>query len=138
WDANRGASQNHFMLGNIVEWFYADLVGIRPEPKSPGFRRVIVAPSPVGNLTSAGASYESVRGDIRVNWKRDGKRFELVVEIPANVEATVLMPTSESGNVLEGGGDISGSKGAHLVKREGGRAEIEIGSGQYYFESTLP
>src|SRR6185369_14563677 len=48
WDANRGASQNHFMLGNIVEWFYADLVGIRPDEKSPGFGHVIVAPSPVG------------------------------------------------------------------------------------------
>jgi alpha-L-rhamnosidase len=28
WDAGRGSSQNHFMLGQIQEWFYHDLAGI--------------------------------------------------------------------------------------------------------------
>jgi alpha-L-rhamnosidase len=28
WDANPGSSQNHFMLGQIDEWFFHDLAGI--------------------------------------------------------------------------------------------------------------
>ena len=40
WDGGDQASSNHFMLGHIMEWFYADLAGIRPDPAAPGFQRI--------------------------------------------------------------------------------------------------
>ena len=41
WDASVGSfgSQNHFMLGQINEWFFNDLVGIAPDPLAPGSRQ---------------------------------------------------------------------------------------------------
>ena len=38
WTAWRGASQNHFFLGQIVEWFYQDLAGIAPDETCSGFQ----------------------------------------------------------------------------------------------------
>jgi alpha-L-rhamnosidase len=40
WNADRGSSQNHFMLGQIMQWFYADLAGIASDPAGPGFKSI--------------------------------------------------------------------------------------------------
>ena len=57
----------------------------------------------------------------------------MVVETPANVEATVVIPTTETGKVLQGGREFGES-----AKRKGRVVEVEIPSGAYHFESTLP
>ena len=99
WDANHNSSHNHFMLGHITEWFYKDLVGIDSDPEAPGFENVVIKPTPVGDLTWAEASYDSLRGEIRCRWERDGSKFTLQLTIPANSTATVYLPASsrESG-----------------------------------------
>jgi len=33
---------DHFMLGQIQEWFYHDLAGIQNAPDSPGFKKIII------------------------------------------------------------------------------------------------
>ena len=38
WDAGRASSQNHFMLGQIMEWFYHDLAGIGLRPRRSGLQ----------------------------------------------------------------------------------------------------
>lgn len=92
WDAGRGSSHNHFMLGHITEWFYHDLAGIRPDPKQPGFRHFILAPQPVDSVTWVKASYATARGTIRSAWTKEGGAFTLEAEIPPNTSATVLLP----------------------------------------------
>jgi hypothetical protein len=88
-------SQNHFMLGHIIEWFYHDLAGIRPDPDGPGFKKIIIKPTVVGDLTWVKASYNSVRGPIVADWKRDGGSFTLDVTIPPNTTARVHLPSNE-------------------------------------------
>jgi len=83
WDG--GSSQNHFMLGQIQEWFYHDLAGIPFRRQR--LQKIIIAPQPVGNLTWAKASYESIRGKIISDWIRTGDGFTLKVTIPANTTA---------------------------------------------------
>jgi len=46
WTARRGSSQNHFMLGQIQEWFYHDLGGIGGDLTGPGFKKSSSARSP--------------------------------------------------------------------------------------------
>jgi hypothetical protein len=92
WDANRGASHNHFMLGQVIEWFYHDLAGIQPDAAEPGFKNIIIRPQPVGDLAWVEATYESIRGPIAVRWDRAGEKFTLKVTIPANTTATVHVP----------------------------------------------
>jgi hypothetical protein len=136
WDANLTTSHNHFMLGHITEWFYKDLVGIDCDPAGPGFKRIIFKPTPVGDLTWAKASYDSVRGKIVSHWKRDGERFTLEVEIPPNTTATVYLPVKAGAEVSESGKPLE-STGVKILRDEADRKVLTIESGRYAFESKF-
>jgi glycogen debranching enzyme len=56
WDALRSSSQDHFMLGQINEWFFHDLAGIQSDPETPGFQHIIIKPALVGDLSAVTAS----------------------------------------------------------------------------------
>jgi hypothetical protein len=129
WDAAPGSSQNHFMLGQIQEWFYHDLAGIQNAPGSAGFKEIVIAPQPVGDVTWAKASYNSIRGKIRSDWKRDASKFTLAVSIPANTTATVYVPAKSAAAVTKTGG-------ATFLRMENGRAVFAIESGDYTFVSN--
>lgn len=127
WDANLTTSHNHFMLGQITEWFYHDLAGIASDPAGPGFKRIIIKPQPVGDLQWAKASYDSVRGKIVSEWKREGEKFTLKVAIPANTTATVFVP----------GKSPAEASGVKRLREEDGRAVFAVGSGEWVLESEL-
>jgi hypothetical protein len=128
WDAGRDSSQNHFMLGQIQEWFYHDLAGIQNAPDSAGFKEIVIKPQPVGDVTWVKAGYNSIRGKIVSDWKRDGGEFTLKVSIPANTTATVYVPAQSA----------SGAKcdGATFLRMENGRAVFAVESGNYAFVSS--
>ena len=135
WDANRTSSHNHFMLGHITEWFYKDLAGIDTDPAGPGFKKIVIRPQPVGDLTWARGSYDSIRGRIVSDWKRSGDRFTLKVAIPANTSATVFLPARDGSEVLEGGRPAGQSRGVQHLRRERECAVFAVASGEYVFES---
>lgn len=137
WDANRHTSQDHFMLGQINEWFYRDLAGIAPDPAGPGFKRILIHPAPVGDLAWAEASYDSIRGPISVRWDRQGDRFTLHLAIPANTTATVFLPAADPSHVREGGRPLARSPDVTLLRQQGDRAVLAVESGRYRFESRL-
>jgi hypothetical protein len=137
WNAGRSSSQNHFMLGQIMEWFYHDLAGIQNGPGSPGFKQVLIRPQPVGDITWTRAQFNSIRGKIVSDWKREGDKFALKVSIPANTTATVFVPAKTSAGVTESGKPASSSRGVKFLRDENGCAVFEIGSGDYDFESKL-
>ena len=98
WDPRNGNSWNHFMMGQIEEWFYKTLAGIRSENKNEeGFRHIVIAPQPVGDLTFVKAAYETPYGKISVDWEIEEELFILTVDIPVNCTATVFLPGDKSG-----------------------------------------
>jgi len=138
WDAGRSSSQNHFMLGQLMEWFYHDVAGIICDPEGPGFKRVIIKPSVVGDLTWAKASYDSIHGPIRSDWKRNAEAFTLDVTIPPGTSATVFVPASSASEITEGGAPAASSKGVAFLREDGRTAIYRIQSGTYSFKSRLP
>jgi alpha-L-rhamnosidase len=92
-------SFNHYSLGSVAEWLYEYVAGIRPG--KPGYEHVIICPTP-GRLEHATATFESVRGPITSAWRQDGDVFQLEVEIPANVTATVILPDRERSEIGSG------------------------------------
>jgi len=128
WDG--GSSQNHFMLGQIDEWFYHDLAGIRSGGN--GFKQIIIAPQPVGDVTWAEASYDSIRGNIRSRWERHDGKFTLKISIPTNTTAMVYVPAAPGTRVK------AGSRQAKFLRAEGNRAVFATGSGDYEFRSECP
>ena len=124
WDG--GSSQDHFMLGQIQEWFYHDLAGIRSDGN--GFKAISINPQPAGDVTWTKASYQSIRGKIVSDWKREGDKFVLKVTIPANTTATIYVPARSASDVTE-------SSHAKLLWEDNGRVVYEVGSGEYTFRT---
>lgn len=138
WDANHKASHNHFMLGHITEWFYEFILGIQPDPQSPGFKNIIIAPTPVGDLRWAEGSYQSLHGPIKVRWERTDGQFILNLEIPANTTATVRLPATRESAIFEGGQQAEGRKGVGTIVRKEQHVKINLASGKYEFRTTIP
>jgi alpha-L-rhamnosidase len=95
WQAYESVSNNHFMLGHLMEWFYAGLAGIKQTKNSVAFKNIEIRPQPVGDITHAKASYHSAYGEIVSEWKIDNNIFTLNVTIPANTTAEVYLPMSK-------------------------------------------
>jgi hypothetical protein len=130
WAAMPHASHNHFMLGHLMEWLYSGLAGIRQSEQSIAFRQIEIHPEPVGDITSAAATYWSPYGKIVSEWKIVGKTFSLNVEIPANTSALVYFPCGDINNLTENGKKFP----AETITDKKGRKAIKIGSGKYRFE----
>ena len=140
WDASVGSfgSQNHFMLGQINEWFFRDLAGIAPDPAAPGFKSIVIKPTVVGDLGWVKGRYESVRGPIVSEWRRENGRFILEISIPPNSTATVFVPARRIEDVTESGRAAALSPQVKFLRQEAGLAVYAVGSGVYRFVSTLP
>jgi hypothetical protein len=136
WDADTGASMNHCMLGHIQEWFLGHLAGIRPDPAAPGFARFIIAPQPVGDLTWARGTYDSIRGRIVSDWKRAGDRFALRVRVPPNTSAQVRLPVRGAEKVTEHGQPLHRVAGVKLTGADSAAVSLAVGSGDYVFEGV--
>lgn len=123
-------SFNHYAFGAVGEFLFTDIGGIRND--SIGFRKVRIAPQPGGGLTWAKTSYDSIRGRIASNWKIEGERLTLEVTVPPNVDATVVVPTSDPKSIT-----VSDPAHAQRNGDEPGGVAYTVGSGSYTFVSTL-
>jgi hypothetical protein len=90
WDANPKNSQNHLMLGHAEAWFHEWLGGIQIDLTQPTSQRVTIRPTPVGDVTWARVSHESVLGPIACHWESDDGQFTLNASVPTL--ATVHLP----------------------------------------------
>ncbi len=96
WDAQGAeASMIHGCFTGISSWFIRGILGIRPDPESPGFKHFVIKPAVVGDITWAKGDYRSPYGRIGCDWALDGGMLNVKVDIPANTSATVYLPTTD-------------------------------------------
>jgi alpha-L-rhamnosidase len=86
----KAKSLNHYSPGAAMSWLWTRCCGIRPT--APGYKKIEIAPQPGGTFTYAKASYDSVSGKIVSSWEKEDGEFILDVEIPSQVDATVILP----------------------------------------------
>jgi len=123
------------MLGHIQQWFFEGLGGIAPGSAS--FKKIIIKPAIVGDLTWVKASYNSMHGLIATHWIRKGNNLELNVEIPANTTATVYVPAKDGNSIKLNGQPALDSESVRLVKVTGDMVVLEIVSGKYKFTALM-
>ncbi len=129
-------SGNHVMLvGDLVIWLYQDLAGIRSDPAQPGFKNIIMKPTPVAGLTSVKASHRSPYGLIESEWHQDGNTFRWHITVPPNSTAEIHIPANSPDHVTEGGHATATSPGVKFLAIEPGRVEYHLESGTYDFQS---
>ncbi len=99
-------SLNHYAYGSIGEWMYKKLAGINGIEA--GYKKFYIKPMFIKGITWVCASFESVYGCIRSEWKCKNGKITVKVEIPVNTTAILYLPEKEG--------------------------EVELGSGSYFFE----
>ena len=97
WDGEKLYSHNHHMFSNVIAWFYKSLLGIEPILSHPGFEKIDLHPQFVEGLDFCSGEEETVRGTIRVEWKREGNAVLYTAEIPTDITATLLGEPLSSG-----------------------------------------
>ncbi len=133
WPALKYVSNNHMMLGHLMEWFYSGLAGIRQAEGSMGFKTVVIDPQPVGNITWVRSKFQSIRGEVESNWEiKDGK-FILNVTVPVNAGAFIYLPAQDVAKITESGRSVTTGNGILSVEKENGKVKIKTGSGKYRF-----
>ena len=137
---NGGGAQMPSCGGAIGLWLYQSVLGIRPDPTGPGFKKFILAPQPdpATGLTSAHGSYDSVHGRIVSDWTCEKGNFTLNAVVPPNTTATVFVPANDSGTVTESGKHAAQAEGVKFLRMENHAAVYVVGSGTYRFQSALP
>lgn len=135
WQALPNVSNNHLMLGHLMEWFHSGLGGIKQSDRSLAFRSIIIEPRPVRDIISASAKFNSPYGVISSDWKRSEHSFDIDIEIPPNADATVYLPINRTSSVIsESGRPLKGNPDVRWVGYENGSAGLQIGSGKYHFK----
>ncbi len=92
WKALPTSSNNHMMLGHLMEWFYSGPGGIYQDPSSPAYRNIIIAPKPVGNMKWVKCSFQAPGGLISTDWEIVNDTFRLRLEIPEKSSAKLILP----------------------------------------------
>lgn len=131
WPALEEVSNNHLMLGHIMEWFFTGLGGIKQEENSVAFRNIIIRPEIIGDITWVKSSYQSQFGLIRSEWKKENNTLEMKVEIPANTSATIYLPTNQEASVTENG------KKATISRSSDGKYFCKVGSGNFIYKMSI-
>jgi alpha-L-rhamnosidase len=107
-------SFNHYALGSIVQWLHEVVGGI--SPLEPGWKHSLIRPVPGGALTHAEVKHDTPYGMLSCKWSADAGKFRLLITVPPNTTAEVVMPNKQASPTLG-------------EEEEG----FEVGSGQYEF-----
>jgi alpha-L-rhamnosidase len=86
-------SFNHYALGAVADWLHRTVAGLAPD--APGYRRIRIAPRPLGALEHARASHRTPYGPASVGWRREGDVVVVAAEVPPNTDAIVDLPGVE-------------------------------------------
>ncbi len=101
WAALPNVSNLHMMLGHLMEWFYSGLGGIYQAGNSIAYKRIIIAPKPVGGIHWAKCSFNSPQGKITSEWELAENTFSLSLEIPKASLATIILPDGFKNSKME-------------------------------------
>lgn len=133
WPALRYVSNNHMMLGHLMEWLYSGLGGINQQENDRGYRSIRIAPQMVDGIDSVSAAYTTPNGIIRTAWKKEEKSVRLNVSIPANTTAQIVLPASSAAGIKESNQPVTQHKWITNIQQEAGKISFTVTSGNYIF-----
>lgn len=131
-------SFNHYSFGAVSAWMYNYSLGISRDIDAPGFKHIILRPTPDPNgiMKYASGYYDSMYGKIESGWRDQDDTLHYNVSIPANTTATLYLPTASEADVMESGVTAAEAEGITFLGYENGEARYELVSGSYEF--TVP
>ncbi|NEW81600.1 MAG: family 78 glycoside hydrolase catalytic domain [Mariniphaga sp.] len=125
-------SFNHYAYGAIGEWLYRHVAGIDIDPEMPGYKHILLAPHPGGELKNASAEFSSMYGLIKSAWKLEGEDFVYEIVIPANTTASVTLPQAKEEQVTVNLKPFTAEMKKGMQQSANG-VTLALGSGTYQF-----
>jgi alpha-L-rhamnosidase len=129
-------SFNHYAYGAIGEWLYNYVAGIQIDEKAPGYKHFLLAPHPGGGLTNAGATHQSLYGEIKSSWKIEGDNLVYEVKVPGNTTASVTLPSAQLEKVMVNTASLKDDK-LMAAQQSGKTVSLKLGSGEYIFSYKI-
>ncbi|HOP61538.1 MAG TPA: family 78 glycoside hydrolase catalytic domain [Candidatus Saccharicenans sp.] len=148
WQQREGPSMNshnHPMFGSIGAWFYRALAGINIAPDSEAYKKLVIKPQMVRDLTHASGSLSTINGEVSCAWSKGDRHVKLEAVIPVGSEALIYIPVfklrnlqlTEGGTVVFADSQLKTSlPGIKSIEAKGGNLIIRVGSGRYTFKLT--
>ncbi len=133
WQALERVSNNHLMLGHIMEWFYEGLGGIKQADNSVAYKNLVIAPQIIDEINHNEVSFETPYGLAVSKWSKDEKQVTMEVSIPFNSTAQIHFPTAYINQISLDGKNVSQYPELKSVKTSDGNIVMEAGSGKYTF-----
>jgi alpha-L-rhamnosidase len=125
-------SFNHYAYGAIGDWMYRTVAGL--QELQPGYKELSIAPKPGGKLSKASAEYVTPYGPAKSSWEIADGRIRMVVTVPPNTTATLVLPSGAGRKVTEKGIDVARVKAIGVEPARGADAVLKVGSGTYNLE----
>lgn len=98
-------SYNHYASGAVGNFLYSRTLGL--EPIEPGYKSFRVKPLLGGDITCAKGNTITPYGEIKVDWKLNGNKFDLNVKVPVGTCCEIILPNGESKSVNNGSHSVS-------------------------------
>jgi len=133
WAALERVSNNHLMLGHLMEWFYSGLGGIDQSETSVAYKEILIAPQIINSIDDVSATFKSPYGTIVSKWSKTAEGTRVEVEIPVNTSALLVLPVEEGNEIMENGISIDNSDYIRIITRTERMATLNLGSGVYEF-----
>lgn len=102
-------SFNHYAYGAIGEWMYATVAGLDLDPEEPGYRHLILRPTPGGGLTWARAELITPYGKAACGWTLEKEILTVRATVPPNTHATVFLPGQKPRKIGAGRWEFQGA-----------------------------
>ena len=142
WQAYGFVSNNHLMLGHLMEWLYSGLGGIRQADNSIAFHNIEINPMPVGDVNYASTTYQTPYGEVSCRWERKPGMYTMKLTVPANSAARVTLPASTASQVSDYGTPLADAEGISNImpgSRTGNpNLTFTAASGTYNFQVANP
>ncbi len=112
----------------IGAYLISGLAGI--DTISGGFREILICPGISKEITACSCSYQSVYGEISVDWNLTGDCFEITIKIPCSTNARLILPCTEKGSLKTAEGYVGEAEYGE------GTVKAKIRSGRYRIRTT--
>lgn len=134
-------SFNHYSYGAVQDWMMAYSAGIQRDELKPGYKHIMLQPRIGGQFSHIGATFHSVYGWIKSQWKSDNAAvnqqtdaskygYIYTATIPANTTATLTLPVADKRRVKV----TVGKQGISSKSTSKDKQTFELTSGTYRFE----
>lgn len=135
WQAFRFVSNNHMMLGHLMEWLFESLAGIQQAPESVGFKEFVIKPYISNEFDWVKAKYKSIYGDVEVKWELQDKNLLLNIDIPPGTHGKIVLPLVDKDCIQEISEDKNKRSFLTLSEKKSDYTIITVQSGSYQFSA---